>query len=256
MATMPTSLVRSWLVAKFIATTFFSLKPANATSSGGKSLLIPTPFAIKMALLDVAIRTLGQAEGERLFPVIRDLRIAIRPPARAIVNNTFIKILRPHKSGLKDVNGTGLMTPMGNTIAFREFVNYGDEAALAFSFPPYLLNSQALINLVLQINYLGKRGSFIQWQSLPEEESWSDMVLQQHGYILLTESTTTFDSRGLLQMVDDCDPTMTFEQANIYSGQPIRLGKERVLHHVVLPYRLARSSKSYSYYERLDLAGD
>jgi hypothetical protein len=45
---------------------------------------------------------------------------------------------------------------------------------------------------------------------------------------------------------------LTFDHANIYSGKGIKLGKERILHHVVLPYRLVRSSKSYSYYERID----
>jgi len=45
---------------------------------------------------------------------------------------------------------------------------------------------------------------------------------------------------------------LTFDYVNIYSSKAVRLGKERVLHHIVLPYRLVRSSKSYSLYERLD----
>ena len=57
---------------------------------------------------------------------------------------------------------------------------------------------------------------------------------------------------GLFQMLDNCNPKMTFEHADIYSGKRITLGKERVLHHVVLPYRLTRSSRSYSLYERID----
>jgi hypothetical protein len=253
MASMPeTTIVRSWVVAKFAATTLFSLKPASSTSSGGKSLLAPTPFALKMALLDAALRTLGRREGEVLFPAIRDLRIAVHLPTGAIVNNTFIKILRPHKEGAKDVNGTGLMTLMGNTIAFREFVNFGEVMGLAFSSSISALDDQSLARLLLQINYLGKRGGFIQWQSLPEKQEWSDEALRQNGYVVITESSQMFDSRGLLQMMDDCGPTMTFAHANIYSDKNIKLGKERILHHVVLPYRLMRSSKSYSYYERID----
>ncbi|HRV95730.1 MAG TPA: hypothetical protein P5526_26485 [Anaerolineae bacterium] len=45
---------------------------------------------------------------------------------------------------------------------------------------------------------------------------------------------------------------MTFDHTNIYSGKAIKLSRERILHHVVLPYRLVRSSKGYSYYERID----
>jgi len=45
---------------------------------------------------------------------------------------------------------------------------------------------------------------------------------------------------------------MTFAHADIYSGKSIKLGHERIHHHIVLPYRLVRSSKSYSYYERIE----
>jgi hypothetical protein len=52
-----------WLIARYQPTSLFSLKHGDATSTGGKSLLVPTPFAIRMALLDAAIRTEGIAAG-------------------------------------------------------------------------------------------------------------------------------------------------------------------------------------------------
>lgn len=237
-----------WLMVRYQSTTMFSLKPASATSSGGKTLLCPTPFALKMALLDVAIRTQGLERGAALFKTIRQLRIALKPPEQTVVNNSFTKILRPHKSGPKDANGTGLMTPMGSTIAFREYVSFYGEMGLAFQGMP----AAELTPLLLNVNYLGKRGGFLQLLAPPALKTWTDDELKTHHYTLLTESTTEFLVNGLLQMLDDCGPKMTFEHANIYSGKRINLGKERILHHVVLPYRLVRSSKSYSYYERMD----
>jgi len=77
-----------WTIAQYQPTAFFSLRPYNATSSGGKSLLVPTPFAIKMALLDTAIRTQGLEQARVLFPILRDLKIAIRLPRYILVNNT------------------------------------------------------------------------------------------------------------------------------------------------------------------------
>ncbi|MCB0214062.1 MAG: hypothetical protein KDJ52_32290 [Anaerolineae bacterium] len=239
---------KPWVVAQYLATALFSLKPASSTSSGGKSLLVPTPFALKMALLDAAIRTEGQQVGKARFKTIRDLQIAIYLPEKAVVNNTFIKILRPHKAGPKDVNGTGLLTPMGNTIAFREYVNFGEAMSLAFQGMP----TAQLAPLLLQINYLGKRGGFMQLQGEPTAYDWSTNDLRTNGYTLLTEPMTEFSVNGLLQMLDDCGPKMTFDHANIYSGKAIKLGRERILRHIVLPYRLVRSSKGYSYYERID----
>jgi hypothetical protein len=237
-----------WLIAPYQITSLFTLKPASSTSSGGKSLLAPTPFALKMALLDIALRLYGSNQGTLMFPAIRSLRIALRLPKHAVVNNTFVKIMRPHKAGVKDATGTGLETPMGNTIAFREYVSFHNEMRLAFQG----MSLTELTPLLFNLNYLGKRGGFIQLQNVPEEKNWSDEGLKAGGYTILTESTTVFLMDGLLQMLDDCGPKMTFDHANIYSGKGISLGKERILHHVILPYRLVRSSKSYSYYERID----
>ena len=237
-----------WLTASYIPTTFFSLKPASSTSTGGKSLVCPTPFAIKMALLDAAIRTGGVSTGEVLFPAIRGLRIALKPPSLAVVNNTFIKILKPPKGKPTVDPDLNLTIPLINTIAFREQVNF--QGAMQFAFQG--MAEDEMEPLLLQINYFGKRGGFFQLQSAPETNDWPDEELAQNGYTLLTEPTTEFLVDGLLQMLDDCGPKMTFAQADIYSDKRITLGKERILHHVVLPYRLVRSSKGYSYYERIE----
>src|SRR5947209_11040019 len=87
-----------WIMARYLPVALFSLKPAAATSSGGKTLLIPTPYAIKMALLDVAIRTRGIAEGERLFPLLRDLSISFELPNDLVVMKGFSKSWRPVES--------------------------------------------------------------------------------------------------------------------------------------------------------------
>ena len=50
-------------------------------------------------------------------------------------------------------------------------------------------------------------------------------------------------------MLDDCGKSLTFQRANIYSPERITLGKERIIRHVVLPYRLTRSSRSYTWYQ-------
>lgn len=247
-------LTNLWLVASYQATSMFSLKPASSTSSGGKTLLCPTPFALKMALLDVALRHYGEDKGKPLFEPIKKLRIAFKPPEQAVVNNTFTKILRPHKAGPKDAKGTGLMTPMGNTIAFREYISFKGDLSFAFQG----MAIEELLPLLIRVNYLGKRGGFVQIQSPPQTISGTDEEMKVSNYTVLTEPTTEFSINGLLQMLDDCGPKMTFDQVNVYNsgkGSTIRLGsgpKDRILHHVVLPYRLVRSSKGYSYYERID----
>lgn len=138
---------------------------------------------------------------------------------------------------------------MGSTIAYREYVAFGGSIGLAAQLAGDAL-PPVLASLFMQINYLGKRGGFLQLQSLPH--TLDDAALAElPGWVGLTESQTSFSFGGTLQMLDDCAPTMTFEHADIYSGKRITLGKERVLRHVVLPYQLKRSSRSFSLYERI-----
>jgi hypothetical protein len=235
-----------WLIAEYQPVGLFSLKHALATSSGGKSLLVPTPYAIKMALLDAACRLWGVSRAKAIWPTLRDLPVALRPPERVVVTNLFAKILKPRRSPARP--GTQHAGPLGKTIAFREYVWSEGDMGIALELVDKGRVS-GLTELLLQINYLGKRGGFVQLLRPPE--TLDDLPT---GLVRLNPTGTqgAFDSRGLLQMLDDCGPKMTFEHADIYSGKRVALGKERVLHHVVLPYHLVRSSKSYSLYERIE----
>ena len=68
---------------------------------------------------------------------------------------------------------------------------------------------------------------------------------------MLTEEVNGAFPLGTLQMVDDCGPELTFERANVYSGQRIRVRQDRIFHHVILPYRPTRSSRGFTLYERI-----
>jgi hypothetical protein len=235
-----------WLTAEYLPVGLFSLKNAMATSSGGKSLLVPSPYALKMALLDAACRVWGVSRAKTAWPTIRDLPVAVCLPERAVVTNLFTKVLRPRRNPAR--SGTPDAGPLGKTIAFREYVWICGNLGIALD----VGESDSLAEmteLLLQINYLGKRGGFVQLFEPPQVTDYLP-----EGFVLLNPpgGQERFDSQGLMQMLDDCGPKMTFEHADIYSGTGVRLGKERVLSHVILPYRLARSSKSYSLYERIE----
>lgn len=240
-----------WHIATYQPTTFFSLRPYNATTSGGKTLIVPTPFAIKMALLDVAIRVHGLPHGKKWFPHLRDLKVACSLPQRVVVNNSFIKILRPHKSGAKDVYGTGLVGPMGNTIAYREMVQFGGPIQLAVKNVLQKVDDgpPPLRELLAQIHYLGKRGGFMQFMSIAESEE-----LQPNYTVLNPSKRNSFQIEGTLQMLDDCGPKMTFEHVNVYSGKRISVNRYqsgRFINTVVLPYQPVRSSRSFTLYHRI-----
>src|SRR3972149_6387150 len=45
-----------WLIAEYAPTALFSLKASFATSSVGRTLVVATPYAVKMAFVDAAFR--------------------------------------------------------------------------------------------------------------------------------------------------------------------------------------------------------
>lgn len=255
-----------WMTTRYLSVAPFSLKPATSTSSGGKTLLAPTPYAIKMALLDTAIRSWGLAEGEHLFPFLRDLHIAIDLPHDLVVMKGFNKIRRPVESKdaqkkdetreefekrlaekLAERREQG-QYPLYSTIAYREYVFYRDPFTLALASYDEEMMFSTLPFLLPRINYFGKRGGFVQALEAPRKQE----ELSTAQFIELTSSEHgAFYLRGTLQMLDDCGQSLTFQRANIYSSERVTLTKERIVRHVVLPYQLQRSSRSYSWYQRI-----
>ena len=235
-----------WVLARYEMVCLFSLKASTATGSGAKSLLIPTPYALKMALLDAACRTEGVARAQELWPALRDARVAVDPPPRALVTNLFAKVLKLRRTPAQ--RGDMDEGPFGRTIAFREYVQHVGPLGVALGVGE--AEASEVARLLAQISYLGKRGGIVQLLGVPDLSPELPP-----GYLAIDQAQTEFACDGLLQVLDDCAPSLTFEQASVYSSQRVTLGKERLLRHIVLPYRPVRSSKSFTLYERIKAGG-
>ncbi|MBW1732714.1 MAG: hypothetical protein JRJ75_17920, partial [Deltaproteobacteria bacterium] len=133
--------------------------------------------------------------------------------------------------------------PYQSSIGFREYVQFGGPLTLALSG----ITHAELTPLLLQLNYIGKRGGFIQLVRPPVEVGEFP-----EGFTVLTESVGSTFPLGTLQMVDDCGPGLTFDHVNIYHAKKIKPGKDRVFHHVVLPLRPVRSSRGFTLYEEME----
>lgn len=237
-----------WLVARYQPVGLFSLKPGEATSTGGKSLLIPTPFAIRTALLDAAIRVRGVAAGPQAFESIKTLRLAIRPPERAAVTSLFAKVLKPEREA--EDQGRA----MQRTIAFREYVHL--EGTLALALGGQIACLEDMAPLLFHLSYLGKRGSFIQLLTPPEMVETADEQ-PPDGFIALVAWNQKANAGplafplGHIQRLDDWGTDLTFEKANIYTDEKIQVGRDRVRVDVILPYRLLNAGRGFAVYERV-----
>ncbi len=232
-----------WTLVTYEPVGFISLKLSTATSTGGKSLLFPTPFAFKMAMLDVILRVEGVETGKSLWPAVRDAQLAFSVPERIVVTNTFTKILRPKKGKPVIDPDSGLIRSLITSIGFREYVLWLGPLRVAFK--PGDDVGGDWRRWLSMITYFGKRGGFVQAVDVSQNDELPD------GFVSLKPLGETFPAAGILQVMDDCAPHLTFDHVDIYSNKNMKVGKDRLLHPLVFPYRLARTSRSFTLYERI-----
>ena len=236
-----------WLLTEYHPASLFSLKIGVATSTGAKTLFLPTPFVIRTAFLDASIRTRGKDSAEEAFEMLKLLKIAAFPPKHVTVTNLFVKVQKPTRSkddskrdiGNEPEDNEEQAKPMTPTIAFREYAHLDGTLVLAFEGEIDALNM--VEELAPQINYFGKRGSFFQWMdhqrhipTLPSGFMHLDMGIAFENGKITNEMPIAFPL-GVIQLMDDWGEALTFEKVNVYSDARIQIPEDRVRHSVVFP---------------------
>lgn len=216
--------------AVFSPVTLFSLKSSNATNSGAKSLFLPSPYAIKMAILNQAITIGGDleklsAKKSEEFAYIRDAIITYRLPVGTnfCVNNSFVKILKPAREG----------GGFQQTVAFREYIFISEHLELIFD-----VNNEDAANYLKQylhkINYFGKKGCFFQFISYNDNPNDANVKI----------FNAEFAFSGIIEEFDDLDPSVDFENVNNFSSKSTKRKKDLFC----IPLKNVGSSKSFTNY--------
>jgi hypothetical protein len=207
-------------------TNLFSLKESNSTNSGAKSLLLPSPYSIKMAIFNHAITIDGieQFENRRSKEVayIRDAEIEYLISGSFCVNNCFVTI-----QSLRD--GTYRGKP-----SFREYIYLSDKIEIIFEVQDE--NAKSFLQKYLhRINYFGKRGCFFQFVRYNENPIASNVE----------EFEINNFKQGILQEYDDMPGNAEFKHLNNFDSATIKRSKKILL----IPVINENSSKSYTHYK-------
>lgn len=229
-----------WLTVDYSPVSLFSLKRSDATSMAARTNLVPTPYAIKMALLKVMLENQGASHRndfddwiKQEFTWIRDLEVRIQPPEHLVVNRNGYK-LRYYDQTADKADKTRSTMPLTDGFVFREWVHFDGNIRLCVGLSDRLDDLQCWFS---QINYFGKRGCFFQY--LPEETQITD------------EPTIKLDPLNgfVVQPMDDLGTKATFEAINPFSDK--KMGKtDRVIQSGFLPLQLTITSARYDFYTR------
>ncbi len=237
----PPEIINQWLTVTYQPVSLFSLKRSDATSMAGRSNLVPTPYAIKMALLKVLLESQGRQHQDDFdqwikteFTWIRDLTIYIWPPERLIVNRNGYK-LRYYDQTADKADKTRPTLPMQDGFVFREWVYLQGHLQICCRAGNHLAELEQLFT---QINYFGKKGCFFQY--LPDLKQETSAPLFQ----------TNLANGFTIQPMDDLGEKTTFNRINPFSTEKAQLDKDRVIKSGFLPLKLIATSARYDIYER------
>jgi hypothetical protein len=230
-----------WLIVEYSPTALFSLKSSLATSSVGKSLLIPTPYSIKMAFVDAAFRArFSDSECAHLLRALVAVEIRIAPPEAACVTHTFVKVrTEPHKPNPNPLR------PYIDSIAYREVVHHQGVWRWAFDLATGDdVLAESLVTLAPHVAYIGKRGSFIQFVGLSRlveiDSEFTQPIDNHHEWML--------PPRAHIALLDDFGPEADLPVLSSFTSIVARREKHRRLVQTIVPTGLVNTGPGFSEY--------
>ncbi|MGB9714984.1 MAG: hypothetical protein ACPL1G_01010 [Thermodesulfovibrionales bacterium] len=89
----------AWISAELHFASLYSYRMPNLSPGYALTSLIPSPAALRLALVDSAIKSTGKVSyGEEVFEIVKSSPLEIEPPEKVVVLKFFIKRLKPSKS--------------------------------------------------------------------------------------------------------------------------------------------------------------
>jgi len=230
-----------WLVLEYQPTSLFSLKTSQATSSVGVTLIIPTPYAVKMAFVDAAFRAGFDVENDydEFLRSLATVDVRIAPAPAAVVTNTFVKVRQESRDG-------DPLRPYGTTIAYREIVALGGSWLWAFDLACADVQlAQRLVRLAPYVSYVGKRGSFIQYRELHRRTNLEGEFTQP---LLAAEKWTP--ERVHIRPLDDFGPEANLEFLSSFTFLKPKRDKHRRFVPTIIPIGVVNAGPGFTEYRR------
>lgn len=229
-----------WLVIEYAPTALFSLKISLATSSVGKTLLVPTPYAIKMALVDAAFRKgLSDDDCAGFLRSLVGVDVRISPPAASVVTHTFVKIRQePH-------GGSSPGLPYISNIAYREVVYHQGTWRWAFDMDiGGDTLAERLVLLAPYVSYVGKRGSFIQFKGMHRSSELDG------SYTRLPIAGESWPIQSHVVPLDDFGLEANLEVLSTFSASSAKRDRHRKFDHTIVPQGIVNTGPGFTEYRR------
>lgn len=227
-----------WLRADYEFPSTFSYRVPGASSQFAVGSPVPSPTAVKLALVDAAIRWSGSVdEGKRIFNMVKTARVIVIPPRRVARFRAFVKRLKPRGGELLESTGV------------RDYFLLDGPLSVFIEIPGSALGE--IRDLLYKIRRLGTTDSLCWCSGVREEEPPEGLcpAITSHSQDDHGKPAGQFPA-GFPVRLTDLTSASDFDSFNPFMGR----GKD---HHLcqevhVLPLRLVRSGEVWAIFERVE----
>lgn len=224
----------NYLLAKVQFASFFSYRVPNFSSQYALSSLLPSPLAVKLALVSTAIQDKGREFGKEIFDLIKNTQIGFKINGRVISNNFLIKRLKAKKGG------RGLEE------------TFGVRGYIFFEFPLEIWiekNTEELKEILQKVRYLGSSDSLCTIEVEENKTVPNNLVFAKKDFDQNLKNS-------LIIPTIDLSENGTFEKIDIYSKEKPRSKKEEETIYekkfYQIPIKKIEQSSSWAVYEIAD----
>jgi hypothetical protein len=230
-----------WLKAEIEFASTFSYRQPDASAQFAIGSPIPSPAAIKLTLVDTAIRWNGSVKiGRQIFDWLKTCKVHCVPPEKIVRFRVFLKRLKPREGRLLESTG------------IRDYFLLDDYLTIYLQVPA---NKVKVVRQILsKVRKLGTSDSLcwcrdvmeIEESELPHEffarklEELPESALQQG----ITQGM-------LVARLSDLTERSEFDGFNPFGGNPQRANLEKTSY--LLPLRIERYGETWALLKRVPL---
>jgi hypothetical protein len=225
----------TWLRADYEFPSTFSYRMPDVSAQFAVGSPIPSPAAVKLALVDTAIRWSGDVNnGRRIFDAIKTARVCVVPPPRMVRFRAFIKRLKPPHSS------AGPGAPTVESTGVRDYFLLDGPLSVFIGVPQ---SDAAYIAWLLQrIRRFGTSDSVCWCRGVREEAPDETLCPQPFGNLSHTQG-------GLVVRLSDLTQQSQFDGFDPFKGNVQQARLEKAVY--VLPLRVRRSGETWVILERI-----
>jgi len=233
--TQPSAGPTTWLRADYEFPSTFSYRMPDVSAQFAIGSPVPSPAAVKLALVDTAIRWSGDVnEGRRVFDLIKTAKVCIVPPSRMVRFRAFIKRLKPPHSS------AGPGAPTVESTGVRDYFLLDGYLSVFIEVPQS--DADYIAWLLQRIRRFGTSDSICWCVTVCFEAP--DQSLCPRRFVNLSRG-----QGGLIVRLSDLTQRSQFDGFNPFGGnvRQARLKKDVY----VLPFRILKSGENWAILERI-----